>query len=84
MRIANIFTFLLTFLIRAYQIIISPWTRASCRFHPTCSTYAIHAMESHGLLKGCRLTLRRLLRCHPFSNAPMYDPVKKKEDEKNV
>lgn len=47
------------------------WTarlrRASCRFHPTCSTYAVEAIERHGALRGGRLTLRRLARCHPWN-----------------
>ncbi len=62
-------------LIRAYQILISPFTRSSCRFHPTCSEYAIHAIQHHGLIKGMNLAVRRLLRCHPFEKSFGYDPL---------
>lgn len=69
--IAHVFVLL----IRAYQILISPFTRASCRFHPTCSQYAIHAIQHHGLLKGIQLATKRLFRCHPFNQSFGYDPV---------
>ena len=62
-------------LIRFYQRSISPYTPASCRFTPTCSAYAKEAIEKHGALKGGWLTLRRLLRCHPFYKGDPYDPV---------
>lgn len=62
-------------LIRFYQRCISPYTPASCRFTPTCSAYAKEAIEKHGALKGGWLTLRRLLRCHPFYKGDPYDPV---------
>lgn len=61
-------------LIRAYQLAISSWTPASCRFHPTCSAYAIEALRSHGSIRGSWLAFRRLLRCHPWGGAG-YDPV---------
>lgn len=60
--------------IRVYQRAVSPLLPPSCRFIPTCSQYAIESMERFGLLKGLYLTLRRLLRCHPF-HAGGYDPV---------
>mgnify|MGYP002518512633 CR=1 FL=1 len=62
-------------LIRFYQRCISPYTPASCRFTPTCSAYAKEAIEKHGALKGGWLTLRRLLKCHPFYKGDPYDPV---------
>ena len=62
-------------LIRFYQRCISPYTPASCRFTPTCSAYAKEAIEKHGALKGGLLTLRRLLKCHPFYKGDPYDPV---------
>ena len=53
-------------LIHAYQYFISPLTAPSCRFHPTCSHYAVEALEYHGVLQGGYLALRRILKCHPF------------------
>lgn len=61
-------------LIRFYRSAISPWTPASCRFHPTCSAYALEAVERHGALRGGWLAARRLLRCHPWGGSG-YDPV---------
>jgi putative membrane protein insertion efficiency factor len=64
-------------LIRAYQILISPMLGQSCRFSPTCSSYSMQAIERFGFFKGCWLTVRRLLRCHPF-NPGGYDPIPEK------
>ena len=61
-------------MIRGYRWLISPLLGACCRFHPTCSDYALQALSAHGAWKGCWLALRRLLRCHPFSPGG-YDPV---------
>ena len=61
-------------LIRLYQLILSPWFGTCCRFEPSCSAYSAEAVEQHGALKGCWLTLKRLLRCHPFGSGG-YDPV---------
>lgn len=52
--------------IRAYQLTLSPFIGHQCRFHPTCSNYALAALDSHGPLKGAWLALRRLSKCHPF------------------
>jgi hypothetical protein len=60
--------------VRFYQLAISPWTPASCRFTPTCSAYAIGALEEHGTLRGTWLALRRIGRCHPWGGFG-YDPV---------
>ena len=60
--------------IRLYQVAISPWLPSGCRFLPTCSCYAIEALERHGTARGLWLTTRRLARCHPFTPAG-YDPV---------
>ncbi|HPC03926.1 MAG TPA: membrane protein insertion efficiency factor YidD [Syntrophales bacterium] len=62
------------FLIRCYQVVLSPLFPASCRFFPTCSEYAVQAVELHGPFKGICLGLRRILRCHPFHPGG-YDPV---------
>jgi putative membrane protein insertion efficiency factor len=61
-------------LIRGYQRFISPNLGAICRYSPTCSHYAYEAIESHGLLKGGWLALKRLLRCRPLGGSG-YDPV---------
>ena len=61
-------------IIRAYQYALSPWWGQHCRFTPTCSHYALEALERHGALQGSWLAARRLLRCHPWS-AGGYDPV---------
>ncbi|RJQ68944.1 MAG: membrane protein insertion efficiency factor YidD [Desulfobacteraceae bacterium] len=63
-----------TFLIRAYQLIVSPVLGPACRFAPSCSQYAMEAIERHGLLKGSWLGCKRLLRCHPWCDGG-YDPV---------
>jgi putative membrane protein insertion efficiency factor len=65
----------LIFFIRGYRLLISPLLPPSCRFTPTCSEYAIQAIEKYGALRGFYLATRRLLRCHPF-HAGGYDPVK--------
>ncbi|MDE6139522.1 MAG: membrane protein insertion efficiency factor YidD [Alistipes sp.] len=61
-------------LVRFYQYCISPLKPPSCRFTPTCSQYALEALRKHGLIKGTWLTVRRLLRCHPWGGSG-YDPV---------
>ncbi|WP_230976299.1 membrane protein insertion efficiency factor YidD [Pseudothauera nasutitermitis] len=65
---------LLRGLIRGYQLFISPLLGPRCRFYPTCSHYALEALDTHGVLKGSWLALRRILRCHPW-NAGGFDPV---------
>lgn len=61
-------------LIRVYQLGISPRMADHCRFTPTCSNYALEALEKHGVIKGCGLAIWRLLRCNPFGGKG-YDPV---------
>lgn len=61
-------------LIRFYQTAISPWFGAKCRFHPTCSNYALEAIEVHGALKGTWLSIKRILKCHPLTEGG-FDPV---------
>ncbi|WP_167629614.1 membrane protein insertion efficiency factor YidD [Listeria valentina] len=65
-------------LIGLYRKFISPLTPPSCRFSPTCSEYGIEAIQTHGALKGSYLTIRRILKCHPFHKGG-FDPVPKKK-----
>lgn len=62
-------------LIRGYQKFISPYFPASCRFYPTCSQYAIEVVQKHGFLKGFWLSVKRILKCHPWHPGG-YDPAK--------
>lgn len=55
--------------VRAYRLVLSPWVGQSCRYHPTCSAYALEALETHGGLKGAWLTARRIARCHPWGGS---------------
>ncbi|MEO1766535.1 membrane protein insertion efficiency factor YidD [Thiobacter aerophilum] len=61
-------------LIRLYQIVLSPYLGADCRYHPTCSEYASQAITEHGPVRGLWLTAKRLARCHPWA-AGGSDPV---------
>jgi uncharacterized protein len=65
---------LIIFLIRVYQVMLSPFLGGACRFQPTCSAYAIEAVATHGALRGSLLAARRLSRCHPLGRAG-FDPV---------
>ena len=55
--------------VRAYRLIFSPWVGHGCRYHPTCSAYALEALEKHGAVRGSWLTLRRIARCHPWGGS---------------
>lgn len=66
---------LLIFIIRIYRKYISPYKRPSCKYYPTCSQYAIEAIEKYGSFKGTFMSIWRILRCNPFSKGG-YDPVK--------
>ena len=65
---------LLILFVRAYQVVLSPLLPAACRYHPTCSHYAVEALEKHGALRGGWLAMKRIARCHPF-RAGGFDPV---------
>ncbi|MCH8497677.1 MAG: membrane protein insertion efficiency factor YidD [Marinobacter sp.] len=68
--------------IRFYQYAISPLMAPHCRHYPTCSTYALEAIQHHGAIKGTYLAVRRLLRCHPWSPGG-YDPVPGTADQQH-
>lgn len=61
-------------LVRGYRLLLSPWLGSSCRFEPTCSVYALEALERHGAAAGSYLAARRVLRCHPWCHGG-HDPV---------
>lgn len=60
--------------VKAYRLMLSPWLGSACRFEPTCSAYAIQALQTHGAAAGSYLTVSRLARCHPWC-AGGQDPV---------
>lgn len=66
---------LLIFIVRLYQKAVSPLFPPHCRFSPTCSEYTVQALSKYGVLKGGFLSLKRILKCHPFHPGG-YDPVK--------
>ncbi len=66
--------------VKAYRLIFSPWVGHNCRYQPTCSAYALEALEKHGAIKGGWLASRRILRCHPWGNSG-YDPVPARKDD---
>jgi putative membrane protein insertion efficiency factor len=61
--------------VRAYQVALSPWFGGACRFTPSCSAYAIEALERHGAWRGGWMALTRIARCHPWGTAG-FDPVR--------
>ena len=65
--------------VHAYRLLISPWLGANCRYQPTCSAYALEALDKHGALRGAWLATRRIARCHPGGGSG-YDPVPERED----
>ena len=69
-------TRVLVALVKGYQLALSPFFGQQCRFTPTCSQYAIEALQLHGSIKGLWLTVKRVLRCHPW-HAGGHDPVPK-------
>ena len=66
--------------VRLYRLIFSPWVGYNCRYQPTCSAYAMEALQEHGGIKGGLLTTRRICRCHPWGGQG-YDPVPKAKKE---
>ncbi len=85
MKLSQLPAFLLRQPIRAYRFLISPLLPPTCRYQPTCSAYALEALEVHGALKGSWLALRRILRCHPLTwlgGSSGFDPVPPKNSAK--
>jgi uncharacterized protein len=78
--ITNLFKKLLIAFVRLYQILLSPLLGRNCRHHPTCSSYTIEAISTHGPLKGGWLSIRRISRCHPWGTSG-FDPVPLKSDK---
>lgn len=72
--------FLLMGFIRGYKLLISPWLPLACRFQPTCSQYALEAVDRFGVLQGSWLAARRICRCHPLHPGG-YDPVPPRPSE---
>ena len=68
---------LLRGLIRLYQLLLSPFWGAQCRFHPTCSCYAMEALEKHGAIKGSGLAIYRIMRCNPWADGGLYQVPEK-------
>lgn len=60
--------------VRAYRLLLSPWVGYACRFTPTCSAYALEAIDRHGACRGGWLALKRIARCHPWGESG-HDPV---------
>ena len=76
MKIQSAFTAVLALPIRAYRKFVSPWLMPRCRFYPSCSAYALEALQEHGPLRGSGMTFIRIAKCHPFHPGG-YDPVPK-------
>ena len=68
------FVIIIVKIIQLYQLIISPLIGSNCRYTPSCSTYSIEALKKHGLMKGGKLSIKRILSCHPFGKSG-HDPV---------
>jgi putative membrane protein insertion efficiency factor len=65
---------IMVWVIKAYRLLLSPWLDGACRFYPTCSAYALQALEGHGLIKGGCLSMHRFCRSQPFCQGG-HDPV---------
>jgi len=66
--------YIFIYLVRGYQLMISPYFPSSCRYNPTCSSYAIEALKEYGTIKGLWMTIKRIGRCHPWADGG-DDPV---------
>ena len=79
MRIKRILAYPFILIVRFYQLAISPYTPATCRYQPTCSHYTVEALKNHGLFYGGWLSLKRIFSCHPCGGSG-YDPVPEKKN----
>lgn len=79
----TITTWPLVLLVKIYQLVLSPFLGHNCRFHPTCSSYTIRALENHGCIKGLWLAIWRISKCHPFHPGG-HDPVPEKHNDKDI
>ena len=75
---------IISFPIHMYRLFISPLIGKNCRFEPTCSEYALAALKTHGVLRGSYLSIKRILKCHPFSRCSGYDPVPNNKQSKDI
>lgn len=78
----NLLARLIALPVHAYRLLFSPWVGFNCRYQPTCSAYALEALEMHGPIKGSILAARRIGRCHPFGGDG-YDPVPKRSKRRD-
>ena len=69
-------------LLRFYRLAISPWLGANCRYQPSCSSYAIEALTTHGVFRGSALAAKRIARCHPWGGSG-YDPVPDRKQDRS-
>jgi len=65
---------ILIYIVKVYQLVLSPFFGQQCRFYPTCSQYAVEALQKHGAVAGSYYTVHRLLRCHPWCDGG-HDPI---------
>lgn len=82
-RVKKIIVFPFILLIRFYQGAISPFTPATCRYQPTCSSYSIEALQKHGIIYGGWLAIKRIASCHPWGGSG-FDPVPEKQNKKEL
>ena len=73
----NILIYFIIFIIKLYQLIISPFLKSNCRYLPTCSEYSIKTLKEYGIIIGLYYSIKRILSCHPFGSRG-YDPVPNK------
>jgi putative membrane protein insertion efficiency factor len=78
--ISKLITWPLILLVRVYQLVVSPFLGQNCRFHPTCSSYTITALQRYGCVKGLWLSARRIVKCHPLHPGGV-DPVPEKQQD---
>ncbi len=79
----TLFAHIVALPVRAYRLLFSPWVGNSCRYQPTCSAYALEALEKHGAIKGSWLAARRVGRCHPLGSDG-FDPVPETQDKSDT